>query len=70
MWNRSLVFNLGFADEHDGDVIPYGIHAMTLAALQPFPILDDFHGRLAERAYKNLQQLRIQGHGVNGSTML
>jgi hypothetical protein len=34
---RPLVFNLGFADEHYGDVIAYGIHAMALAALQPFP---------------------------------
>src|SRR5688572_13302159 len=37
--SRSLVFNRGFADEHDGNVIAYGINAMALSALQPFPVL-------------------------------
>jgi len=65
---RPLVFNLGFADEHYGDVIAYGIHAMALAALQPLSVMDYRHGCFAERADKNLQQLWINGHVGNGST--
>ena len=65
---RPLVFNLGFADEHYGDVIAYGIHAMALAALQPLSVMDYRHGCFAERADENLQQLWINGHAGNGST--
>ena len=65
---RSLVFNLGFADEHHGDVIADGIHAVALAALQPVSVMDYFHGCLAERTDENLQQLWINGHAGNGST--
>ena len=65
---RPLVFNLGFADEHYGDVIAYGIHAMALAALQPLSVMDYRHGCFAERADKNLQQIWINRHGENGST--
>ena len=68
MCRRSLVFNLGFADEHYGDVIAYGIHAMALAALQPLSVMDYRHGCFAERADENLQQLWINGHAGNGST--
>lgn len=60
---RSLVFNLGFADEHDRNVVAYGIHAMTLAALQPLSVMDQFHGYLAERADEDFQQFGIHGHG-------
>ena len=67
-WKRSLVFNRRFADEHDGNVIAYGIYTVTLAALQPLPLMNDFNGCLAERADEDLQQIRIYGHAGNGST--
>ena len=59
---RSLVFNLGFVDEHDGDVIAYGIYAVALAALQAIPVMDHFYGCLTDRADQNFQQLRINRH--------
>jgi hypothetical protein len=64
----SLVFNLGFADKHNGDAITYRVYAVTLTALQAIPVMDHFHGCLTERADKNLQQLWINRHGENGST--
>ena len=64
----SLVFNLGFADKHNGDAITYRVYAVTLTALQAIPVMDHFHGCLTERADKNLQQLWINCHGGNGST--
>ena len=66
--SRSLVFNLGFADKHNGDAITYRVYAVTLTALQAIPVMDHFHGCLTERADKNLQQLWINRHGGNGST--
>src|SRR5688572_17431996 len=65
---RSLVFNLGFVDKHDGDVIAYGIDAVALAALQALSVMDQFYGCLAHRTNKYLKQLRINRHGGNGST--
>jgi len=59
---RSLVFNLGFADQHYGYVIPYRVDTVALAALQPLPVVDDFHSGLAKRANEDLQQFRIHGH--------
>jgi len=52
---RSLVFNLGFADEHDGDVIAYRVYTVTLTALQAIPVMNHFHGCLAEWADKYFQ---------------
>ena len=59
---RSLVFNLGFVDKHDGDVITYGIYAVALAALEAFPVMDHFYGCLTDRADQYFQQLRINRH--------
>ena len=60
--NRSLVFNLRFADHHDGDVVTYWIHAMAFRALQPLSAVGSFKTCFAKRANKYLQQFRIHGH--------
>ena len=65
---RSLVFNLGFADKHDRNIVAYRIHAVALSAFQAIPIMDHFYGCLTERANKNFQQFGINRHGGNGST--
>src|SRR5882724_7330012 len=60
--NRSLVFNRRFADQHDGNVIAYRIHAMACRALQSLSAVGELNGRLAQRTNKNLQQFRIHCH--------
>ena len=64
----SLVFNLGFADKHDRNIVANGVHPVALTALQAIPVMNHFHGCFAERADKNLQQIWINRHGENGST--
>ena len=61
---RSLVFNLRFAEQHDGNVVAYRKYAMALAALQPLPAVHDLHRRLALGTNENLQQFRVHGHRV------
>jgi hypothetical protein len=51
---KSLVFNLGFADQHHGDVVAYRIDAVALIALQPLSVIHHFDSSLAKRADKNL----------------
>src|SRR5204862_6418856 len=59
---RSLVFNLRFADQHDGDVVAYGIDAVALTALQALPAIHDLHRCLAKRTDENLQKFRVHSH--------
>jgi hypothetical protein len=51
---RSLVLNLGFADQHDGDVVAYRVNTVALAALKALPVVHDFYRRFAKRTYENL----------------
>src|SRR5580765_5007715 len=60
--NRSLVFNLRFADQHDGDIVTYWVYAMTGRALQSLSAVGDFKTRFTKRANQYLQQFRIYGH--------
>src|SRR5918995_6427432 len=47
----------GFLREHDRDVLADGVHALALAAAQAGTVLDQLHGRLADRAGQDLQEV-------------
>jgi len=60
--NRSLVFNLRFADHHDGDIVTYRVYAMACRALQSLSAVGNFKTRFAKRTNKYLQQFRVHSH--------
>ena len=60
--NRSLVFNLRFADHHDGDIVTYRIDAMACRALQSLPAVGNLKTRLAKWTNKYFQQFRVHSH--------
>src|SRR3954468_8099135 len=60
--NRSLVFNLRFADHHHRDIVTYRIHAMARRAFQSLSAVGYFKTRLAKRTNKYLQQFRVHSH--------
>jgi hypothetical protein len=51
--NRSLVFNLGFVDEHNGDVVAYGIYPVALGTLESLAIMDEVQFGLTQRTNKD-----------------
>src|ERR1700690_582014 len=60
----SLGFNARFVDQHDRDIAPNGINAPASSAFQPLFIGRQLHGRLAQRAYQNFEQLLRDGHPI------
>ena len=67
-WKSCLVFNLGFVDQHHRNVVANRIHPAALDTLQTLAVFREVHLRFAEWADKNLQKLRIHGHGQDLTT--
>src|SRR6185503_13656875 len=61
---KSLVFNLGFADQHDRDVVAYRVDTVASSALQALPVIHDLQRRFAKRnrTYEDLKKFRIHRH--------
>lgn len=55
-------FDGRFVDEHHGNVIFNGIHAVTSRALERSPVLDERHRCFAVRTREDLEQLGVDGH--------
>src|SRR5205085_3936553 len=60
--SKSLVFNLGFADQHHWDIVAYRIDPVTLAAFQPLPVMNNLNGSLAKRTNEDFEEIRIYRH--------
>jgi len=58
------VFNGGLIDQHDGNIIPDRIEAMTLQAAQTAAIGFEFQVSPAGRADEDLEQFRTDRHSV------
>ncbi len=73
--SKRLVLNCGFIHQHDGDIVFYGVDAMTLPAFQALGIFAIVERLFAGRANQNFQQvfsdhdkgivLKIGGLGIS-----
>ena len=62
--NEALLrFNLGFVNQHDGNIIFNGVDSPALAALQPLPVAGELHRAFAQGTNQNIQQFLAYGHG-------
>ena len=67
--NEALLrFNLGFVNQHDGNIIFNGVDSPALAALQPLPVAGELHRAFAQGTNQNIQQFLAYGHGSTPSS--
>jgi hypothetical protein len=57
-------FDGRLVQQHDGDVVLDRVDALALSALERGAVLDELDLRLAVRAGENLEQFRVNRHGV------
>jgi len=57
-----LLFNRGFIEKHDRDVVTDRIHTLARVTFERGVILDQLDGSLAARTRKDLEQFWIDGH--------
>jgi hypothetical protein len=60
-----LFFDFGFIDQHDGYIVPNGINAVALDALQSALIGLHLERRFAEGADQNFEQILMNSHLVS-----
>jgi len=65
----SSIFNGGLIDQHDGNIIPDRIEAMTLQAAQAAAIGFQFQISPAGRANQYLQQFRTDRHSIEATIL-
>lgn len=68
-WSRTVIGALWFdrrlVFQHDRNVVPHRIDAVTANALEPAPILFENYLRLADRTDQDLQKLFADWHGTD-----
>src|SRR5579862_4142234 len=68
--DAELLALFGFVDQHHRDAVADGVAALALVANEPLAVKADGRAVIAGWAGQDLEQLRIDAHGVNGSAGL
>lgn len=69
LWNRSLVFNFSFADQHHRDVVANRIYPAALTALQSLTALSQLYRSFAQRANQYFEKFGVYGHSVEDGSI-